>query len=54
MDAAFVISIELDRYDLSIEPIVQISPLKKYKQKLKNINQIKLAVALDLSHKDLM
>lgn len=53
IDAVFVVSIELDRYDESIKPIVRIRSLEAYKRKLSKTRQIELAVALDLTQKDL-
>ncbi|BBB90448.1 hypothetical protein [Methylomusa anaerophila] len=53
VDATHVVSVELDRYDENVEPIVRIRSLKEYKRKLSKTKQIELAVAMDLSQKDL-
>jgi hypothetical protein len=48
-----IVSLELDRYDLEIEPIISKMPVQEYKKGLSKTYQIKLAVALDLASKDL-
>ncbi|MDO3676918.1 hypothetical protein [Paenibacillus ehimensis] len=45
--------IELDRYNLDTEPIIETVPIKDYKRGLSKIGQIQLAVAMDLAEKRL-
>lgn len=44
-----IASIELDRYNLDAEPIVGRLSLQDFSKGLSKINQIKIAVALDLA-----
>jgi len=49
-----IASIEIDRYDPSIEPIVESEPLNNiYIKGLRKIPQITLAIALELANLDL-
>ncbi|KKO51628.1 hypothetical protein [Paenibacillus sp. DMB20] len=52
VDTDTVIKIELDRSDEAIEPIVDVYPIEFYLKGLSKINQIKIAVALDLAKND--
>ena len=53
MDTDSVITIELDRYDDQIAPIVNVYPLDNLIKGLSKTNQIKIAVALDLAKNDI-
>ncbi|WP_409342571.1 hypothetical protein [Paenibacillus sp. MBLB4367] len=53
VDTHSVIKIELDRYDDSIAPIVEVYPIEKWMKGLSKIFQIKLAVALDAANNDI-
>lgn len=53
VDIDTVITIELDRYDDQIAPIVEVCPLEDLIKGLSKTNQIKIAVALDLAKNDL-
>ncbi|WP_342563162.1 hypothetical protein NST84_27090 [Paenibacillus sp. FSL R7-0345] len=54
VDTDSVITIELDRYDYSISPIVNVHPIEEYLCKgISKINQIKVAVSMDLAKRDL-
>lgn len=48
-----IAEIELDRYNVEIEPIVVTKTISQYLQGLSKQCQIKLAVALDLAKQDL-
>jgi hypothetical protein len=48
-----ITKIELDRYNLDIELIIETISIKEYKYGLSKIGQIMLAVAIDLAQKDL-
>ncbi|MFG0215391.1 hypothetical protein ACFU8X_19975 [Brevibacillus porteri] len=48
-----IVVIELDRYNLDAKPIVGRLALQDYSKGLSKINQIKIAVALDLAQRDL-
>lgn len=45
--------IELDRYNLDIKPIVGTISVRDYVKGLNKMDQIKMAVALDLAQRDL-
>ncbi|MNB89892.1 hypothetical protein D3C75_369430 [compost metagenome] len=49
----YIAIIELDRYDMQIEPILQTISMKEYQKRLSKNNQILLAVAQALSTEDL-
>ncbi|KPV61170.1 hypothetical protein QJ48_01465 [Paenibacillus sp. A3] len=49
---SIIVDIELDRLNQNIMPIIKSVPISQYKVGLSKINQIKLAVALDLVQKD--
>ncbi|KEQ25872.1 hypothetical protein [Paenibacillus tyrfis] len=49
----FIAYIELDRYHLETEPMIETKPIKAYKRGLSRIGQIQLAVAMDLAEKNL-
>ncbi|EGO63780.1 hypothetical protein [Acetonema longum] len=53
IDAKVIAVIELDRYNVSTQSVVEIISLEQYMRKLSRIGQIQLAVAIDLSQKDL-
>lgn len=53
IDATLIVTIELDRYNLDADPIVEFVQCKHYKYGLSKIEQIKLALAIELSQKDL-
>lgn len=53
VDIDAVTTIELDCYDYSIAPIVDVYPIERLHSRLSKINQIKVAVALDLAKLDL-
>lgn len=48
-----VITIELDRNDYSISPIVNVHPIECLFKGISKVNQIKIAVAMDLAKRDL-
>lgn len=49
-----IASVEIDRYDSSIKPIIESRPLDNtYLEGLRRIPQITLAIALELADKDL-
>lgn len=50
---SLIADIELNRITQDVVPIINSMPLSQYKIGLSKINQIKLAVALDLARKDL-
>ncbi|WP_251038565.1 hypothetical protein [Paenibacillus albidus] len=49
---SIIVDIELDRLNQNIMPIIKSVPISQYKVGLSKINQIKLAVAIDLAQKD--
>ncbi|MBY9078843.1 hypothetical protein [Paenibacillus sp. CGMCC 1.18879] len=49
----YIATIELDRYDIQTEPIIQTISMKEYQTRLSKTNQILLAVAQALSTEDL-
>ena len=53
IDTNTISFIELDRYNLLIEPIVEFISIDDYRQGLSKCQQIKLLVALDLAQEDL-
>ncbi|MBP1960839.1 hypothetical protein [Paenibacillus aceris] len=53
VDTQTVIKIELDRYDDTIAPIVDVYPIEKWMKGLSKMYQIKIAVALDLAKSDI-
>ncbi|MBY0014022.1 hypothetical protein [Paenibacillus typhae] len=53
VDMDYVVTIELDRYNHTIAPIVSVDPIESLHTGLSKINQIKIVVALDLAKKDL-
>lgn len=53
VDTHSVIKIELDRYDDTVAPIVEVYPIEKWMKGISKIFQIKLAVALDLAKNDI-
>lgn len=54
VDTHSVIKIELDRYDNTVTPIVDVYPLESWIKGLSKTFQIKIAVALDLAKNDLI
>ncbi|AZK45042.1 hypothetical protein [Paenibacillus lentus] len=48
-----IADVELNRLNQDVVPIINSMPLSQYKVGLSKINQIKLAVAIDLARKDL-
>ncbi|WP_270168944.1 hypothetical protein [Paenibacillus sp. SYP-B4298] len=50
---SLIANIELNRLNQEVVPIINSMPLSQYKSGLSKINQIKLAVAIDLARKDL-
>jgi hypothetical protein len=48
-----IVSFEMSRYDLKLISTVKIASVKDYKKRLSKINQIRLAVAIDLAKKDM-
>lgn len=53
VDMDYVVTIELDRYDHAIAPIVSVDSIESLHTGLSKINQIRIAVALDLAKSDL-
>jgi hypothetical protein len=53
VDMVYVVTIELDRYDHAITPIVNVDSIESLHKSLSRINQIRIAVALDLAKRDL-
>lgn len=53
VDMDYAVTIELDRYDHAIAPIVSVDPIESLHKSLSKINQIRIAVALDLAKRDL-
>jgi hypothetical protein len=53
VDTDSLITIELDRYDYSVSPIVNVHPIECLCRGISKINQIKIAVAMDLAKRDL-
>jgi hypothetical protein len=54
VDTHSVIKIELDRYDSTIAPIIDVYPIKSWMKGLSKTFQIKIAVAFDLANNDLI
>ncbi|MCL6603147.1 MAG: hypothetical protein K6T94_09760 [Paenibacillus sp.] len=54
VDNHSVITIELDRYDKTIAPIVDVYPIEYWIKGLSKTFQIKIAVAFDLAKNDLI
>lgn len=54
MDTHSVIKIELDRYDNTIAPIVDVYPIENWMKGLSKTFQIKIAVAFELAKNDLI
>ncbi|WP_010497513.1 hypothetical protein [Paenibacillus elgii] len=52
MNNDFIVYIELDRYNLETEPMIETKPVKDYKRGLSRIGQIQLAVAMDLAERN--
>jgi hypothetical protein len=50
---SLIVDVELDKHNHNIAPIINSEPVSKYKLGLSKINQIKLAVAIDLAKNDL-
>lgn len=48
-----LISVEINRLDTNVLPIIKILNLKEFKKHLSNINQVKLALAIELGNQDL-
>ncbi len=53
IDTDFIAIIQIERLNRKTEPLVDVIKLKDYKKGLKKIEQIKLAVAIDLAKKDI-
>ena len=53
VDDNIIAKIELDRHNDKVEPIVESKSILQYVQGLSKLNQIKIAIALDLAKKDL-
>jgi hypothetical protein len=53
IDANIIAVIELNRLNLSAEPIVETISIERYKRGLSKMRQVKLALAIELSQKDL-
>ncbi|MDG0813985.1 hypothetical protein [Cohnella rhizosphaerae] len=53
VDTHSVITIELDRFDHQVEPIIEIYPFESLLKGFSKMHQIKIAVALDLATKDM-
>ncbi|MCP1312007.1 hypothetical protein [Paenibacillus tyrfis] len=53
MNNDFIAYVELDRYNLETEPIIETKPVKDYKRGLSRIGQIQLVVAMDLAERNL-
>ncbi|WP_249899977.1 hypothetical protein [Paenibacillus sp. PK3_47] len=53
VDTHSVIKIELDRYDHSVSPVIEVYPIEKWMKNLSKTFQIQLAVALDLAKSDM-
>ncbi|THF82776.1 hypothetical protein E6C55_06500 [Cohnella fermenti] len=53
IDGELVLRVEITRHDAQSEPLVSSQPINEYKKGLSKMNQIKLAVALDLVKGDL-
>ncbi len=47
-----IAGIEIDRFNMNTEPIIEKISISNYKQGLSKIGQIKLAVAIDLAKKE--
>lgn len=52
IDSSHLLSIEIERFDLSLLPEVRHIDIVEYKRHLSKSSQIQLAVAMDLSKKD--
>ncbi|KZN57702.1 hypothetical protein N473_26710 [Pseudoalteromonas luteoviolacea CPMOR-1] len=48
INGSYIISVELDRYDQSVPPILELIELKEYKHGLSRMNQVRLLVAQDI------
>lgn len=53
VDTHSVITIELDRFDQQIDPIIEVYPVESLLKGRSKMHQIKIAVALDLATIDL-
>ncbi|WP_054029186.1 hypothetical protein [Bacillus sp. FJAT-28004] len=53
VDTHSVLKIELDRYDKKVAPIVDMYSIEDWTKGLSKMNQIKIAVALDLAKQDI-
>lgn len=53
IDAHVIVTVELERYNPSSEPVIKPVSIEQYKKGLSKMGQIKLAVAMDLAQKDL-
>lgn len=53
IDTDYIIRVEIERRNLTAEPIIQTIGLNDYKYGLSKVKQIKLAVAIDLAKRDL-
>ena len=54
IDLDTIVKIEISRYSVDEKPIVQICRIKEFKLGISRLEQIKLAVALDLAKKDIL
>lgn len=53
VDDILIADIELDRLNQDTKPLIKSVPISEYKVGLSKLNQIKLAVAIDLAQTDL-
>ncbi|BFT71562.1 hypothetical protein [Paenibacillus sp. P36] len=53
IDTSVIAQIEFDLMDLDSEPTVEICSIDVYSNGFRKLAQIKLAVALDLAHRDI-
>ncbi|WP_163103509.1 hypothetical protein [Peribacillus alkalitolerans] len=51
IDREIIVIVELDRFNLELEPLLETISMNDYVKGLSKINQIKLAVAIDLASK---
>ncbi len=54
VDLDTIATIEISRYSQDEKPIVEISSINDFKNGISKVEQIKLAVALDLAEKDMV
>ncbi|RXE57556.1 hypothetical protein [Acetivibrio mesophilus] len=54
VDLDTIATIEISRYSQDEKPIIEISSINDFKHGMSKVEQIKLAVALDLAKKDIL